>query len=200
MKNGSMNKTAKTLDAIVKLIGGFAEAFAIVCGVFALLVAVLGEKMYVPGSMTLELGFVELKLAEELQVITTPVILYTVFSLVAGGILCLLVFFGTKLLRKILAPMKDGRPFEADTAKNIRSLAWLSLIGGGVHQLCGLAEQLLIAHAYPLEAVFASDAIVGTELLYSMDLGFVAVFFILLFLSCIFSYGQSLQQEADETL
>mgnify|MGYP003558602748 CR=1 FL=1 len=53
---------------------------------------------------------------------------------------------------------------------------------------------------FDLEKIISSEAISKIEHNYTLDLGFVLVFAVIMFLSYIFSYGQRLQQESDETL
>ena len=48
--------------------------------------------------------------------------------------------------------------------------------------------------------LFASAAVSKTEFVFTMNFGFVLIACIIFFLSYIFSYGQALQQESDETL
>jgi len=44
------------------------------------------------------------------------------------------------------------------------------------------------------------DAVEKLEYVFTVDFGFVAVFCVLMLLSYIFTYGQALQRESDETL
>lgn len=200
MESKKMMNTAKTLDIFAKVAGGIFSAVGWVCVVFVVLVLIFGEKMFVAGSLTLDLDFVKLHIAEQLQVIDGMMKLYTILGLAAAAVLCFVLHFVCLYLRAILTPMKEGRPFEADIPIYLRRIAWLSLGGGLAGQLIGVAERVMLTRAYPLDEIFASDAISKIEYVFTIDFGFVWLFVAFMFLSYVFSYGQKLQQEADETL
>ena len=173
MENTKLVRTAGTLDRIVRVIGAFAMAIAIVCAVFALLVLLFGSRMFVPGSLTLELDFITLHLSDEFQAVTGYVKLFAMVGLTVGCVLCLLGWYGTVLLRRILSPMKEGRPFEASVSADLRKGAWLVVIGGTAAQILGLVERLFLLRAYPMEAVFSSEAIAKLEYTFVFDFGFL---------------------------
>lgn len=200
MENAKMKKTAAAFDTIAKVAGGISRVCGIICVIFAILVVVFGSKMFVEGSLTLDLDFVKIHLSDEYQAVTAMVKLYALTGLAVGGVLCFMVSYICRLIRRILAPMKDGRPFDSDVSAVIRKTAWVSLICGGIAQLLGMVERFVITKAYPMDAVFAADAVDKLEYVFTMDFGFVAVFFVLMLLSYIFAYGQALQRESDETL
>jgi len=198
--NEKMMKTAKTLDTVAKIFGGIAQAVGIVFFVFALLVLILGEKMVDASSMTLDLDFVKLSLAEEYQAITPMIRLYVVVGLVIGGGLCELIAFAVAQVRGILQPIQEGRPFENVVPDKLKKIAWISLAAGAFGEIASVVERMIAAKAYPMDAIFASSAITGIEYSYTVDFGFVFVFAILMLLSYVFRYGSLLQQESDETL
>lgn len=200
MNGQKLIKTANNLDTMSKVCGGIMEAAGIVCAIFAVLVLIFGEKMYDTGSISLDLGFVKLYLAEEYQTAPRPLQVYTIIGLLSVGAVCFGIHYGVKLLRTILAPMKEGRPFTAEVPKNLRKIAWVVLIGGALIQIMGMIEGSVLILAYPMEEIFSSAAISRVEFAFTMDLNFVLVFCILMLLSYVFAYGQQLQQESDETL
>ena len=83
---------------------------------------------------------------------------------------------------------------------NLKKIAVAILIGGAVSELLGVAERIIMTKAYPMEEIFASEAISKLEYVFTYNLDFVFTAVIVLFASYIFSYGQVLQQESDETL
>ena len=198
--NQKLSATARTVDRIVKICGGIFKAFVIVLLVFSILVPLLGEKVFATGSITAELGFVKVHLAPEYQDITSMVKMYTVVSLLCGCAGCAMLAYICSLLRQMLAPMKEGRPFEKRVSADMRKIAWAVLIGGGINEILKLLEQIFVIKALPMDRLFSSDVVTYREYLFHIDGGFVILFFVILFLSYIFSYGQSLQQEADETI
>lgn len=200
MNSSRLIKTAGVLDTVAKVAGGIARVCAIICIVFAVLVVVFGERMFVEGSLTLDLDFVKVHLAEECQTVTGMIKLYACVGLIAGSVLLYMMYYISSLLRRVFAPMKEGRPFDSAAPANIRRIAWAALISGGIVQLLGIVERVIITKAYPMDAVFASDAVEKLEYVFTVDFGFVAVFCVLMLLSYIFTYGQALQRESDETL
>jgi hypothetical protein len=84
--------------------------------------------------------------------------------------------------------------------KSICFCRWVVLGGGIIIQILGIVERFIATKAYPMDLVFASDAIDKWEFAFTMDYTFVLVFFVLMLLSYVFSYGVQLQKESDETL
>ena len=200
MDNTKITRTAGVLDTLTKTVSGFLSAGGIVCAVFAVLVLIFGSRMFAAGSLTLELDFLKFHLSAEYQEITAALKLYVMAGLLAAGTLCFTAAFALTLFRRILAPMKEGRPFEAGVSENLKKAARVILIGGAAAEIFGLLEGILLTNAYPMDEIFSSAAITETEYVFSLDLSFVLVAGVVLFLSYIFRYGQTLQQESDETL
>lgn len=200
MDNRKLINTAKNIDIIAKFVDGFMFAFAIVFVIFAVLVLLLGEKMFAPGSITLDIDFIKLYLADNYQVVTDALKLYVIMALVIGSMICLAIHYALKYLRNILSPMKEGRPFEKDVPVNLKKIAWIILISGALMEIISVIERLILTKAYPLEEVFSSVAVSKIEYTFTMDFNFIITFCIIMFLSYIFEYGIKLQIEADETL
>ena len=200
MEHGKLMKTARMLDRIARIISGFMGVMAIVLVIFAALTLLFGEKMFVPGSITMELGHVKLYLSDEQQLVTDALQMFAVVGLAAGSIVCIVVRMILGRVRRILAPMQEGRPFEAHIPADLRSIAWLSLLNGFMIEAVSAAEHLFINRAYDIRQILLPGAVTKIEYSYTMDFSFVVVFAVILFLSYVFRYGQMLQQEADETL
>ena len=200
MDNRKMVTAAGHLDTLLRIMDGFAKAFAIVFAVFIMLMKFFGEKMVVPGSLSLDLDFVKIHLAEEYSQITGLFLSYIDVILISGILIGIAIRYGIRFLRKVLEPMKEGRPFDAEAAVHLRKFAWVVLIGGGLIQVLGIAGRTLLARAMPMDAIFASPAIESVEYVFTVDFGFVWMFCVVMLLSRIFEYGQRLQQESDETL
>lgn len=200
MNRQKMTNSANTFDTIAKVAGGISKAGAIVCAVFLALVLILGEKVFAAGSLFLDLDFVKLHLADSFQTVTPGVKLYAALSLLAAGVLCIVLSYICGLIRALLAPMKEGRPFEAGAPVALRRIAWAIIAGGALSQIMGVVERFVLTRAYPMEEIFSSSAISRVEYAFTVDLGFVLLGCVVLLLSYIFSYGQALQRESDETL
>jgi len=148
----------------------------------------------------LDIGAVTLIL-EPLQVPDNGSILAYAWVSVGIGILWgTALCVGLHLLRKMLQPMAEGCPFHADTARQIKKLAILSLVMGVVDNLASVVDATMALHSFGLDQ---RTFIGGSEYVsvnYSFDLSFLIVFFVLLLLSYLFSYGAELQKLSDETL
>jgi hypothetical protein len=96
--------------------------------------------------------------------------------------------------------MEQGQPFGDAVVPNLKKLAWLSLIGGGIFEIVKLVMLALILGSRDLMAFFNPAVVQSVEVQYEMNLWFVAVFILLMLMSHIFAYGQQLQQLSDETL
>lgn len=200
MDNSKMVKTANALDIFAKVCGGIFRVVGFVCLVFAVLVLVLGEKMFAEGSYSLDSGFLKLYLADGLLPDMEMMKLYAIITLLVVAVLCFAVHFICLYLRAVFTPMKEGRPFEADIPIYLRRIAWLTLIAGFIIQAAEALEGFILTRAYPMEELFSSEAIGSVEYSFSMDFSFVLLFCAFMLLSYIFSYGRALQQESDETL
>ena len=96
--------------------------------------------------------------------------------------------------------MTEGRPFHPETAHDLKTLAFLSLLLGVAQNLWSLAESIVSMYAYRVSGLLEAGGIQSVTIRYSLELGFLVVFFVFLLMSYIFSYGAELQNEADTTL
>ena len=200
MDNRKMTKAAGALDTLFKVAGGILCAVIVICVLFAGLILVYGEKVFVPDSVTMDIGFIKFYLADEYRFMTDNVKLFATVSLATSAVLYGLACYGCGTLRRVLLPMKEGRPFDEGAARELRKVAWLVLGGGLYGQALKIAEHFLMIRAYPLEEIFDSEAIVFMKHIIDVDFSFVLVAAAFFLLSYIFSYGQALQRESDETL
>lgn len=199
MNNRKMITAAGNWDTMLRIVEGFMKAFAIVFAVFFVLLKVFREKM-VAGAFTLDLDFVKLHLAQEYAQTGRLLLNQMDMVLISGILICIAVRYGIGYLRKVLAPMKEGRPFDGEAPMYLKKIAWVILIGGGLIQVLGIAGRAMMIRALPMDAIFASAAIERVEYVFTVDFGFVCLACAVLLLSRIFEYGQRLQQESDETL
>lgn len=200
MNNTKITRVAKNLDIFANVGGKITFAAGIICIVVAFMTLIFGGKMFAGGAITLDLDFIKFHLKENTYVDEQFVKLYVMAATLGGGILCFLVYYVSKVFRKILAPMKNGRPFESGISENLKKVGWGILIGGFLSELVGVVARMLLIKAYSIDTLFASAAIAKTEFVFTMNLDFVLIACVVFFLSYIFIYGQVLQQESDETL
>lgn len=201
MENAKLARTSVVLDRILKILQGFMIAGILISLIFIPLTLIFGEKVIADAS-TLDLGNLSLKLngdfREYLDLAATK--RFIIVSLLSAAVGCGVGWYCTKVFRSILAPMKEGRPFDAGIADRIRTLGWAVLIGGAVGEVFHAISQVLELKAYDL-SFLANDALTASmEYDYSIEPWFIFTALILFFLSYIFRYGEALQRESDETL
>ncbi len=200
MSEKKLINAAKNFDIIAKVCKGIFQAVGIVCVIFAVLALFFGEKMFEMGSFSLDMAYIKLHLSDGFQPSTGLIETFITILLAALGVISFLVAYGIRQFRDILAPMKEGRPFEAAMSRKLRNIAWTTLAGGGILTIVSFVERMIQTKAYPMEQIFSSPAIEKVEFIYTIDFTFVFVFCAIMFLSYIFDYGQKLQKESDETL
>ena len=200
MENKKLMKSATVIDRILKILQGFAIAGVIVAAIFIPLTAILGEKIIADASR-LNLGVLDLRLADAKAYLDMADIKTSIIVMLIGMILTsAAIWYCLRVLREILAPMKEGTPFAAGMAGKVRKLGWTVLIGGFVAEVGHRLSQLFEARAYQIERLLNMEAITSVDYNYSISLWFVFAALILFFLSYIFRCGEELQKEADETL
>lgn len=200
MSEKKMIAATKSFDTIAKVCKSIFEAVAIICAIFAVLILIFGEKMFDGGNITLNMAYVKLYLSDEIQPSTDPFRAFFMVLLAAGSVVFFMISYGIKQFRAILAPMKEGRPFEISAPRKLRNIAWTTLACGCVFNIVSFVACIITTSVYPMEQIFSSPAIEKIEIAYTMDFNFVFVFCAIMFLSYIFDYGQKLQRESDETL
>ncbi|MBR5948601.1 MAG: hypothetical protein IKZ82_08170 [Clostridia bacterium] len=190
------------LDKFLKVVQSLLIAGAIVCAIFGVLVAVLGEKM-VADAARLDLCPIKLTLKGDgmefvdiARLKSTIIIELTAYIIMFGAAR---YFIG--ILRDILSPMKEGRPFESGVSKKIMKLSRTTFIVGAIIEFMSALIRTLDARCYDLERIFNMDAVerisdsAGPNFWWFIIPGLV-----LAFLSFVFMYGEELQKQSDETL
>lgn len=156
--------------------------------------------MFLEGAVTLDLDFIKFHLNDNAYINAQILKFYVFAATLGGGIVCFLIYHIAKLLRSILSPMKMGRPFEAGAPEYLKRVGWAILIGGFLSELVGILARVLLIRAYSLDDLFSSPAIEKMEFVFTMELNFVLIACAVFLLSYIFTYGQVLQRDSDETL
>ena len=172
--------------------------FGVFCFVAAL--AFLVFPMDIEMEKFITLGFVKLYFNDVVSMDQQFMKYYLVLGLFIVAVFSFVIFYVTKLIRRILVTIKEGRPFEKNVPEILRKIAWIVLGGGFIIQLVYLCESVILLKAIPLQQFIIKDAVDSIEYLFTMDFSFVFIAMTLFFLSYIFAYGVSLQIESDETL
>ena len=199
MNNSKIIKSSKIIDRILRILQGFMIAFAAVSVIFIILSFAVGEKIVQDASF-IELGNLTLYLSDG-AIPAYPALrqgivisLVTIIFMVAAG------WYLLHVIRQILKPMKDGRPFETGVSSKVRKLAWTTLIGGAIIEACRVFGIIAELNAYDFGLLLNPGTVLKYSYNYSFNISFVVIAGILFFLSLCFRYGESLQQESDETL
>lgn len=197
-----LKKMAKNLDICAKIF----MYGNIVSGVLLLIMSIveLGNfsmnKSTLREYLVLKLGSVKVGIVPEYA----PSVQYTnirFFSVLLLGLgICCFMIYAAKVARKILAPMKEGLPFDESVSKNLRNLGILTLIGGSVWSAAKAILEATAYNVYEISEMFRPERITGVELEITLDTTFLIIAAVIFLLSYIFKYGAELQKLSDETL
>lgn len=201
-----LSKTAQVLDKIVVIF------MIVILVVMSILTLAIGVMAFVSGDMpvlagpqgtgtSLQLGNLRFTLAPgygyDLNIpvgyyiaVIASLLLYMAFLIVA-----------VKVLRNILAPMKEGRPFDEKVGRGLTTMGWMWLVRSVLGIALRTSMSAFLFKLLDTEKLFLGSNVTECRFNIQPDLtGAIigaAAFFLLGF---IFKYGASLQQQADETL
>ena len=201
MENTKLTRSASVIDRILKILQGFAIAGVIVCVIFIPLTAILGEKI-IANASRVQFDVLELTLAGDPAAwLDIPNIkICIIVALISTILVAAATWYCLRVLREILAPMKEGTPFAAGISDKVRKLAWAVLIGGAVTEIGHAIADIFEVRAYRVEELLNAEYFTAVSYDYSIHLWFVVTALILFFLSYVFRSGEALQKESDETL
>jgi hypothetical protein len=203
MDTNKMMKTAKVIDKILKVVRGIVVAGGIVCLAFLVLIPIFGEKlMKVDGNF--DVGDITLALTDSSMksslVDWNKLTLSIEIAIVSALVMCVVVWYGITLLLRVIAPMKEGRPFEVGVSGQLRKLAWVTLVGGFISEVATQIASFTQMKAFDLTVLLNHEVVGGYSYNGTFDGSFIIAAVILFLLSYIFRYGEKLQRESDETL
>ena len=197
-----LKKMAKNLDTVAKIILYINIGAAAI--IFFVWIMMLGEILMDQNALreylVLNFGSVKVGIAPEYA----PSLQYTnarffMETLLAVALISF-VIYAIKVARRILAPMKEGLPFDESVSKNLKKLGLLTLIGGSVWSVTKAVLDTTTYNAYEISEMFRSERITGVELEVTLDTQFLIIAAVIFLLSYIFKYGAELQKLSDETL
>ncbi|MBO4886699.1 MAG: DUF2975 domain-containing protein [Firmicutes bacterium] len=201
MENNKLIKSATVIDRILKIFQGFAIAGMVVAAIFIPLSLIFGDKIIAKADK-LTLDALDLELSGDLSAyLNMANVKSSIVVMLIGMILmAAAVWFCLRVLREILAPMKEGQPFASGIADKIRKLGWTVLVAGAISEIGGMLNAVFELRMYQLEKIVNPALVSEISYDYSFNIGFVFVALIIFFLSYVFRYGEALQKESDETL
>lgn len=156
---------------------------------------------YMSQSTTLTLGNIALELNERLLPNQQIQVWRIAVGLLAAALIVAVTYYGFRIVKSILSPMKEGRPFDENASTSIRKLGTLVFWGGLVSQVAEYVTETMLVQKYVnLIDLFKEGIVNKITVNYTFSLTFMFIAFILYLLSYVFEYGQELQRESDETL
>ena len=201
----NLTNTAKKLDKVFEIahIVFGALAIASIVGVALIVVAYvlkLDPEFIGTDYEQFDIGYLELEIAPAFAPDKWLVLAQAAFTLLVS---CRLFYDGRRGLgyvREILKPMIDEKPFDSIVSTNLKKLAKLSIVIGILVNIIILSEQIMTVFIYDLPGLLISEKITHVTGMFKIDLTFLIYWAILMLLSYVFRYGESLQQLSDETL
>ncbi len=157
--------------------------------------AVIGDELN-----SISLGMISIDVADELVPSNTAIKVYGCVGLLLIVILLAFVYYFFQVLKNILKPMTEDKPFSPTVSKNLKKLGFATLALGIIINIIKWLETFATAHFYNIEQIIISENIKSFTVNYNFDLSFLIICFVLFFLSYIFKYGEQLQQLSDETV
>ncbi len=203
MEIKKMMKTASVLDKVLRVLQAINWAAAVcIVGMVALFVigSILGwgnPWEIVSLHLTIKYGEIILRPGY----LTGRAAWMFGISLTVSAIIAIaLLIYVVRTMRHILAPMKEGLPFNSIVSAGFRKIAWLWIFSNVALGILDIVQYRVFTNAYPPELFLNSGIVERVEYDGVFSLGFLLTAAALFLLSYIFSYGQALQQQADETL
>ncbi|MCD7804845.1 MAG: DUF2975 domain-containing protein [Oscillospiraceae bacterium] len=195
-----MKKIGKISNVIFVILRALQVVIVVIAILFAVVLTVELVSNSLNTSVSVDLGYVTLDVADEIVPAMLNSQMFLMFVLIMGIVILGVVFLVLQLLCKVFDPMRQGRPFEKSVSSNLKKIALLVLCGGTT---CEILKNILIT--YLTESLNITEILLNEYIVnVSVDMNFNAVyivFAILLWLiALVFEYGAMLQQESDETL
>lgn len=201
----NLTNTARKLDKVFEIAHIVFGALAIASIVGVALIAVAYIFKMDPTFIgtdyeQFDIGYLELEIAEAYAPDKWLILAQAAFTLLVS---CRLFYDGRRGLgyvREILKPMIDEKPFDSIVGTNLKKLAKLVIVIGILVNIIILSEQIMTVFIYDLPGLLISEKITHVTGMFKIDLTFLIYWAILMLLSYVFRYGESLQQLSDETL
>lgn len=196
-------RTSHILDKLFKVIRCIDIVIGIICIPLLIISFVLPENFYTDmadaANTLIWLDTIKLQLNQSLPLSGTLKAAVSA-ALILAVVGCGIIAFGLQLLRNILTPMKEGKPFDNTVSTNLRKLGWLTVIGSIAYSVISTLSLHFISNLYDLTTLFIDGSVDGIMVNYRYNIAFLIVAALLFLLSYIFRYGEELQQQSDETL
>lgn len=198
MNNEKMIKNSNAIDKLIKVFEVITLVGCILIVAFMILFPIIGsEKLLDTNSFLLGDINVKLKNSSSNSLSSTKLITELIFASVLA--ILAVCWYGLRMFRKVLEPLKNGRPFDGSSSKNIRKLGVFVIIAGVIVNIFEIVSNYMVYKLCDINNVFNTD-VVSFSLDSNFDFWFIIIACILFLLAHVFSYGEELQTESDETL
>ncbi len=195
-------KTSKTVDTILKVLYCLliAAGVMMVAGIGFCMVARLLDNLPSAEITGISISDVELQLREAQQVEMASVVTEMATIMISGLIVIITTCYLIRILRKVLAPMVVGQPFDGTVSSNIKKLGIAVIVGGIILEIVKAVSTDFMIAMYNVPELALSDNVSYVAVNHEINLFPVLVGALVIMLSHVFRYGEELQKQADETL
>ncbi len=195
-----MIKTAKNFGNMARATFWTCVVCSVLIAVGALAAGLAPDSFYESVTTSLIFGPVQVELDPGASMDVGSSRLRLVAGLILTDVLVLAGAWIAKIVGNIVHPMTEGKPFDCSVSRNLKKLGILVLAAGGLYEVGLAVVTALCYNYYDLSCIFNPDVVADISVEIRINLWFVVVFAILQLASCVFRYGETLQQLSDETL
>ncbi len=192
-----IEKISNVIFVILRALQVVSVVIAILC---AVIIAVELVSHSLSTSVSVDLGYVTLDVADEIVPTVLNSQMFLMVVLITSIIILSVIFMVLQLLCKIFDPMRKGRPFEKSVPSNLKKIAFLVLCGGTVFEILKNILISYLTNSLNITEILLNEYVVNVN----VDMNFNAVYIVfailLWIIALVFEYGAILQQESDETL
>ena len=195
-------KTSKTVDNILMIAYKLMQVAGIILlvSIGICIIARFVDKLPMAELTSVSVSDVELTFKEPMLIDSATAVIEMVVTLVVALLVIGITCYMIQLLRKVLAPMIVGQPFDGTVSKNIKKLGIAVIINGLAIDVVESVMSSMAFYMYDIAELIVSDNISKIMVNSEVSLDSVLVGVLVIMLSHVFHYGEQLQQQADETL
>lgn len=195
-------KTSKTVDNILMIAYKLMQVAGIILlvSIGICIVAQFVDKLPMAELTSVSVSDVELTFKEPMLIDSSKAVIEMVVTLVVALLVIGITCYMIKLLRKVLAPMIVGQPFDGTVSKNIKKLGIAVIVNGLAIDIAESVMSSMAFYMYDIAELILSDNVSKIMVNSEISLDSILVGVMVIMLSYVFRYGEQLQQQADETL
>ena len=201
MNQEKMKSTANILDILAKIVRVFLwvglALVIIAAGVTALAYGSGLFSSFIEQASTITIDGVQIPMSALNMLQSSAAKAFIVAELLIAVVVILLSLKEVGVFRSVLEPVKDGDPFAASIAEDLRTLGKLVIAEGIIPPVLQFAVTRILLSAYDLSQIFpeAAGSVRTTGL--NIDLKFIGTALIIFLLSYIAGYGSELKRNAE---